>query len=464
MLLPLALSLWLRDGTAHAYAKAIFITLAFGVVMWLAARNTKTELKTRDGFLLVVLIWVLLPAFAALPLLFYLPELSFVDAYFETTSGLTATGGTVMVGLDALPPSINIWRAELIWLGGMGLIVLAVAVLPLLGVGGRQLYKAETPGPMKDTKLTPRIAETAKGLWLIYAALTLICFFSYKLAGMTWFDASVHGFTTMGLGGFSSHDTSFGFFNSPAIEAVAIIFMLVAGMNFATHFLFLRKKSLAPYKQDSEVKFFLLIILTSCIGVALYLWWQGVYSSFFYALRVATFNTVSIVTTTGYSSTDYGAWPIFAPLWIIFLCTFVSCSGSTGGGMKMIRAQILWKRILREAVKTLHPNAITPIKISGVVVPNSIVHAILVFVVLFIMSIVAIGLVLAASGLDAITAFSAAIACITNLGPGLGQVGPTMTYASLSDFQTAVCAFTMLLGRLELITFLLIFTPMFWRK
>jgi trk system potassium uptake protein len=443
---------------------AILITLACGVVMWLSARNTKIELKTRDGFLLVVLVWVLLPAFSTLPLLFYLPELPFIDAYFETVSGLTTSGATVLTGLDSLPVSINVWRAQLVWLGGMGLIVLAVAVLPLLGVGGRDLFQAETPGPMKETKLTPRITETAKGLWLVYFSLTVACLLSFKIAGMSWLDALMHSFSTMGLGGFSSHDASFAYFDSVSIEAVAIIFMLVAGMNFATHFLVWKRKNLAPYKLDPEIKYFLLVTLASCLGIAFYLWWNNVYHDFFPALRAATFNTVSIATTTGFASVDYGKWPIFAPLWMMFLCTFATCAGSTGGGIKMIRAQLLAKQIFREFSKTLHPQAVITVKSAGTVVTNKIVQAVLVFVVIYVISVIALTLVLTISGLDFITAFSAIIACINNMGPGLNDIGPATTYASLSGFQKLVCVFAMLLGRLELFTLLIVFTPAYWRK
>ena len=464
MLAPLGLSLWLDDAAQFAYDESIAITIGCGLVMWLATRGYRRELQVRDGFLLVVLVWSVLPAFATLPLMFFLPELSFTDAYFEAVSGLTTTGATVLTGLDQLPLSINLWRGELVWLGGMGLIVLAVAILPLLGVGGRQMLKAETPGPMKETKLTPRIAETAKGLWLVYAGITLACIIAFKLAGMNWFDAVMHAFTTMGLGGFSSHDASFAYWNSPLIELVAIVFMLIAGVNFATHFLVWRGKSLSPYRHDPEMGLFIGITLASCLGLACYLWLMGVYPDPLAALRYASFNTISIATSTGYASTDYYLWPIFAPLWMLFLSSFCSSSGSTGGGIKMIRAQLLYKQVFREMVKIMHPQAVAPIKLGGAVVPNRIIFAVLAFMFIYIASIVSMTLVLALSGLDVITAFSAVVACINNTGPGLNQVGPATTYAVLTDFQTWVCSFAMLLGRLELFTLLVVFTPAFWRK
>lgn len=464
MLLPLAVALLLHDGASHAYDEAVLITFGAGVLLWLATRHVKRELKVRDGFLLVVTVWSVLPAFATLPLMFYLPELSFTDAYFETMSGLTTTGATVLSNLDTLPPSINIWRGELVWLGGMGVIVLVVAILPLLGIGGRQMYKAETPGPMKDTQLTPRIAETAKGLWLVYAGITVACILSYWAAGMTWLDAVVHGFSTMGLGGFSTHDASFGYFNSPLIETVSMLFMLIAGINFATHFMVWRQKSPGAYRHDPEAGKFIFVVLASCAGLALYLWSKGVYPDFFSSLRYAAFNTISIATTTGYANTDYNLWPIFAPIWMLFLSSFATSSGSTGGGIKMIRAEILYRQVYKELIRIMHPHALTAAKISGHVVPNKIIYAVLAFFFIYIVSIVSLTLVLTASGLELVTAFSAVIATLNNTGPGLNEVGPATTFAVLTDFQTWVCSFAMLLGRLELFTLLVVFTPAFWRK
>lgn len=464
MLIPLGLAIWGDDGARFVFEESISITLGCGLLMGLMTRRYKRELQTRDGFLLVVLVWSVLPAFAMLPLLFYLPELNFSMAYFEAVSGLTATGGTVLSGLDTLPPSINLWRGEIVWLGGMGLIVLAVAILPLLGVGGRQLLNAEIPGPMKENKLTPRIAETAKGLWSIYAVLTLACIMAYRWAGMDWFDAVMHAFTTLGLGGFSSHDASYGYWDSPLIESVAIIFMLIAGINFATHFLAWRAKSLTSYRYDSEVGWYVMIMLISCIGLTFYLWFTDVYADPLTALRYAAFNIVSVATTTGYSNTDYGVWPMFAPLWMLFLSGFCSSSGSTGGGIKMIRVRILYQQVYREMITIMHPNAVIPAKLGRSVVANRIILAVLVFLFVYTVSIVLMTLVLTLSGLDGMTSFSAAVACINNLGPGLGNVGPANTYAFFTDFQIWVCSFAMLLGRLEFFTLLVIFTPAFWRK
>ncbi|HEY9446726.1 MAG TPA: potassium transporter TrkG, partial [Burkholderiales bacterium] len=300
--------------------------------------------------------------------------------------------------------------------------------------------------------------------WVVYALISLACLLAYAAAGMNWFDAVMHMFTTMGLGGFSSHDASFGYWNSPAIEAVSILFMLIAGLNFGTHFLALRARSLAPYRRDPEAGLFVTVLVASAVGVAAYLYAAGTYPQFLAALRYAAFNVVSVATTTGFANTDYNTWPVFVPMWMLFLCSFASCSGSTGGGIKMIRAQLLATQVYREFVRLLHPQAVTPIKIRDQVVENKVIFAVLAFMFIYVSSIVIMTLVLLGSGLDAITAFTAVIACINNTGPGLNQVGPATTYAVLSDFQTWVCTFAMLVGRLELFTLLIVFTPAFWRK
>lgn len=464
MLVPLACSLALADAALSAHGTSLLVTFLAGAALWFATRREKGELQIRDGFLLVALVWITLPAFAALPLLLGIPGLGFTGAYFEAVSGLTASGGTVLSGLDDLAPSLNLWRGFMIWLGGMGVIVLAVAILPLLGVGGSQIFKAETPGPMKDTKLTPRIAETAKGLWLVYFALTILCLLAYRWAGMDWFDATMHAFTTMGLGGFSTHDASFAHWNSPRIEAVAIVFMVIAGVNFATHFLAWRGRSAASYRRDSEARVYVLVLLASVLGIAAYLWLQGTYADPWTALRFAAFNVVSVATTTGYSNTDYNLWPAFAPLWMLFLCSFVSCSGSTGSGIKMIRAQILFKQIFRELLRIIHPRVLRPVKLAGLAVENRIVLAVLAYVFVYVSCIVVATLLLCATNLDVLTAFSAVVASINNTGPGLGQVGPASTFAVLSQPQMWLCSFLMLLGRLELMTLLVVLTPAFWQK
>jgi trk system potassium uptake protein TrkH len=464
MLLPLVLSHALRDGAASAFDKGALIAFVAGVVIWLGTRRFKTELQTRDGFLLVALAWTLTPAFATAPLLLHLPDLSFTGAYFETASALTTTGSTVLSGLDGLPASINFWRCQLQWMGGMGVIVLAVAILPLLGVGGAQLFKAETAGPMKDTKLTPRITETAKWLWFIYLLITLACIASYWVAGMTWLEAAMHAFTTLSLGGFSNHDASFAHFNSSALEAVAIVFMLLAGINFAMHFRVFSRRSLEPYLRDPETKAFLALMVGSSLVVAGYLLHSGMYRDASSALRHASFNVVSVATTTGYASTDFDKWPIFTSMVMMFLCTFASCAGSTGGGIKMVRALIMFKQALREFSRIVHPRAVLRLKYGGEPVDNQIIFAVLAFMLVYGGVMIVATLALLATGLDLTSAYTAVVASLTNTGPGLNEVGPARNFAGLSAFQLWVCAAAMLLGRLELFSLLVVFTPGFWRR
>ena len=463
MLVPLVWAWIADDGAQRAYDEGFALTFFCGLYLWYKTRKVTRELQVRDGFLMVVLVWTVLPAFATVPLMLQL-DMSFTDAYFECMSGLTTTGATVLSNLDQLPQSINLWRHLLVWIGGMGLIVLAIAILPLLGIGGRTMFKAETPGPMKDSKMTPRIAQTAKGLWAVYVSVTLACMISYHLAGMDWFDAVCHTFSTMGLGGFSTHDASFGYFNSPAIEMVAVCFMLIAGMNFATLYLAFSRASIRPYLHDPEAPWFLAVSLGSVVMIALYLRLSGTYGSDAEALRHALFNVVSIATTTGYASVDYAQWPMFAPLWMLFLCSFATSAGSTGGGIKMIRALLLYKQFYRELVRAMHPSAVYNVRIGGQVMPQNILFAALSFGFVYMVSIVSMTLLMSFSGLDVVTAFTAIVASLNNTGPGLGAVGPSGTYEVLTDFQTWVCTFAMLLGRLELFTLLVVLTPAFWRK
>lgn len=461
---PLASSLIYQDGTTWQFFDALIVCLGCGGLLAILTRRFKRELQPRDGFLLVTLAWVLMATIATMPLLFAIPGLSFTDAFFEALSGLTTTGATVLSGLDKLPASVNLWRHELNWLGGMGIIVLAVAILPLLGVGGMQLYKAETPGPMKDSKLTPRIASTAKALWLVYFAITAACVAALKLAGMNWLDAICHAFATLSLGGFSTYDASVGQFDSPAIEAILVFFMLVAGVNFASHFNAWRGRSLVYYWHDTEAKAFLGLIAASILVCSLYLWFMETYPDFLTAFRHVAFNLVSIATDCGFASVDYDQWPIFVPLWMLFLSCITACSGSTGGGIKMIRTLILSQQGFRELQKLIHPNVVNPIRIGSSIVPQGIGGAVLGFIFLYALTVGELTFFLIASGMDFISAFTAIIACINNAGPGLHVVGPAQNYAALTDFQTWVCSFAMLAGRLEIFTLLVLFTPYFWRK
>lgn len=463
-LLPLISAVVFQDGTLLLFLEDMASTFGAGLVLWALTRNFQRELKAKEGFMLVVLAWTGMAAFATFPLMSSLPGLSFTDAYFETMSGLTTTGSTVLSGLDGLPPTLNLWRHELNWLGGMGIIVLAVAILPVLGVGGRQLLMAETPGPIKDSKLTPRITETAKSLWLVYGGITLLCILCLRWAGMNWLDAICHAFATMGLGGFSTHDASVGYFDSPAIEAVLIVFMLIAGLNFATHFLALRGRSFAPYAQDIEAAPYLMLVLGSCLGIALYLQWQGTYPDFLTALRHASFNLVSIATDCGFASVDFNLWPVFAPLWMLFLSCLAACAGSTGGGIKMVRTLILVKQSQLQMFMLTHPSAVNPLKLGGMVISSPITLSVLGFIFVYFMSIVILTLMLVISGLDFISSLSAILASINNAGPGLGAVGPATNYGSLTDVQTWICITAMFLGRIEVFTALILFTPAYWRK
>jgi trk system potassium uptake protein TrkH len=464
MLIPLAVALLAGERASEDYDLAIVATFASGVAMWLGTRRFRRELLPRDGFLLVTLVWTALPAFAALPLLLHLPGLSFTDAYFEAMSGLTTTGATVLSGLQDLPLSINVWRCLLQWLGGMGIIVMAVAILPLLGVGGSQVFRSEYAGPLKEAKLTPRIADTAKLLYAVYVGLSLACFLAYWLAGMRWVDALMHTFSTMGIGGFSSYDASFAHWDSPAIERVAVVFMTLAGINFTLHFTAWRSRSPAVYLRDPEARTYLLVLAAAVVVLTAFLVFRDVHPDWDGAFRQALFNGVSIITTTGYASTDYNQWPIFAPILMLFLASFATCAGSTGGGIKMIRGLILLKQARREFVRILHPRSIAPVTVGERVIENQVIFAVLAFMLIYGASITWLSILLLASGLDLITALTAVFACINNIGPGLNQVGPGSNYAALDGFETWVCTFAMLIGRLELLSVLVLFTPAYWRK
>jgi trk system potassium uptake protein TrkH len=461
---PLGFAFVQDDGMRDTFAIAMAVTFVLGAGLAAALRRQRRELQPRDGFLLVTLTWLLLPVFGALPLMLGIEGLSFTDAYFEAMSGLTTTGATVLTGLEKLPVSLNVWRCFMVLIGGMGIIVLVVAILPLLGVGSSQLFRSESAGPMKDHKLTPRMAETARGLWLVYFSIAAVCFGAYRAAGMSWSDAFMHMCSTMGLGGFAAYDASFAAFQSPLIEAVAVFFMLLAGVNFALYFMVWKKRSLAVLRRDTEVRLYAAVMGVSVLGVAAYLKLTGTYAGFGESLRHAAFNVVSIATTTGFASVDYAQWPVFAPVFMLFLCGFATCAGSTGGGIKLVRSILLLKTAQRELTRIVHPRAVVPVTLGGAVVPPTVMYSVLAFMLIYGFVMVLVTLLLLLSGLDLVSASTAAIACINNTGPGLGQVGPAGNYQGLSDFQTWVCTLAMLLGRLELLTVLVLFTPQFWRR
>jgi len=460
---PIAVSLIYADGIWIDFVDAMIVSVGGGALLAILTFGQRRELKPRDGFLLVTLAWVLMAAIASVPLLLVIDGISFTDAFFETMSGLTTTGATVLTGIEHLPPSLNLWRHELNWLGGMGIIVLAVAILPLLGVGGMQLYKAEMPGPMKDAKLTPRIAGTAKALWLVYFALTLACALALRAAGMTWLDAVCHAFSALSLGGFSTYDASVGQFDSPLIEAILIVFMVLAALNFATHFLAWRGRSLAAYRHDAEVRAVVALLAASIAVCAAYLWWVGTYVDPLASLRHVAFNLVSIATDCGYASQDFSQWPVFVPMWMLFLSCVTVSSGSTGGGIKMVRTLILSQQARLELKRLVHPSVVAPIRVGAKTVPQGIAAAVLGFLFLYLFTLLELSFILMASGMDTITAISAIVACINNMGPGLGTVGPAGNYQELTDFQTWVCAAAMLIGRLEVLSVFVLFTPGFWK-
>jgi len=461
---PLAFSLVQGDAATGAFVQSMGITAACGLALSLATRRFRRELQPRDGFLLVTLTWTVLPAFGALPMLLAIPGLSFTDGYFEAMSGLTTTGATVLTGLEKLPLSINVWRCFMVLVGGMGIIVLVVAILPLLGVGATQLFNSETAGPMKDQKLTPRMAETARGLWVVYFSFFAACTLAFRWAGMGWADAFMHACSTMGLGGLAAYDASFGAFNSPLIEAVTVLFMLLAGVNFSLYFLVWRKRSIGVLLRDTEARAFLALMVGSVLLVAGYLALLGVYPTFTESLRHAAFSVVSVATTTGFATVDYAQWPMFAPMLMMALCCFATCAGSTGGGIKLVRSLLLQKQALRELTRIVHPRAVVPVTFGGAVVPPQVLSSVMAFMLIYGFVLTSVGMLLLLSGMDVVSAFTAAVACINNTGPGLGQVGPANNYQGLTDFQTWVCTVAMLLGRLELLSVLVLFTPHFWRR
>jgi trk system potassium uptake protein TrkH len=462
MLPPVLVSLWYDDGTAKLFLASAVILLVSGLAIFLPVRNVREELRLRDGFIIVTVCWLTLALVGALPfLLLTQPQLSYVDAVFESMSGLTTTGATILTNIDELPRGILYYRQQLQWLGGLGIVVLAVAIMPMLRIGGMQLYRAETPGPLKDSKLTPRITETAKALWLIYLGITVTCALAYWLGGMTMFDAVGHAFSTVAIGGMSTHDAGFAWFDNPTLELIAIFFMIVAGINFAIHFTSWKRASAQPYFHDPELKTYasLLLGFTVLTTIALYL--NGTYDSMSEAARYGSFQVVSVMTTTGYSTTEFALWPGFIPIMLICIAFIGGCAGSTCGGMKVIRVMLLYRQAVREIQRLIHPHAVIPVKIGGRKTSPAVMDAVWGFFFLYVSSFVMITIALNGVGVDPVTAYAAAAACITNLGPGLGEV--SSNYASLNATAKVILSFAMLMGRLEIFTLLVLFTPTFWR-
>jgi trk system potassium uptake protein TrkH len=462
MLTPVAVASIYQENTAQTFLIAFAITLLVGLAFWLPSRNRTGELRTRDGFIVTVFFWLVLSTFGALPLMLSeAPNLTFMDALFESISGLTTTGATVISGLDHLPKSILYYRQQLQWLGGIGIVVIAVAILPMLGVGGMQIYRAETPGPMKDSKLTPRITETANVLFKIYLSLTVVCALAYWAAGMTGFDAISHSFSTVAIGGFSTHDDSIGFFNSDTIMAICTFFMIVSGLNFALHYHVWHNRKLSYYWADPEARMYIYLLLVGMLITCSYLYYSGTYNQE-ESVSQGMFQLVSIMTTTGFATAEFSNWPTFLPFFLLFLSFFGACAGSTGGGIKIGRMLILAQQGIREIYRLVHPNALLPIKIRNRRIPDRVVDAIWAFVGVYLAIFYLMVLLLLASGLDYVTAWSATAASLNNLGPGLGAVATN--YADLGGFAKSVLCWGMLLGRLEIFTLLVLFTPTFWKN
>jgi len=462
MLPPIIISVLYEDHAWLSFIEGFVLTFVAGILCWLPVYRERRELRLRDGFLIVASFWTVLGTFGAAPLYFddHL-SLSITDAVFESVSGLTTTGATVLTGLDKLPRSILYYRQQLQWLGGMGIIVLAVAVLPMLGVGGMQLYRAETPGPVKDTKLTPRITETAKALWYVYLGFTLTCLLSYMAAGMDWFDALCHSFSTVAIGGFSTHDLSIGFFDSTAVDLVAIAFMFFAGINFSLHFYAWRYVSIRHYGRDPEFRAYSFVLAVISALVIISLFQHQTFARPGDTLINGLFQAVSIATTTGYTTADFSAWPAAVPVLLVFSSFIGGSAGSTAGGIKVIRWLLVYKQGLREIVRLVHPSAEIPVKLGNKAVPYRVVDAVWGFFSVYVIVFAGMMLAMMATGLDQITAFSAVAATLNNLGPGLGEV--SAGFMTLSAGAKWISVAGMLLGRLEIFTLLVLITPTFWR-
>ena len=461
LLPPLVVSLLYQDGEAADFATTIVVVIAAGLALWFPVRRRRHRVRNRDGFMIVALLWVFTGLLSALPLLIGL-DLAPADAVFESVSGFTTTGATVLTGLDTMPPSLLFYRQELQWLGGIGVVVSALALLPMLGVGGMQLFKAETPGPMKDEKLTPRIAHTAQTLWRIYLAMTVICALLYWLAGMTAFDAVSHSLTTVSTGGFSTHDASIAYFDSPVIEAIAIAFMLLGAISFNVHFIAWRQRRPGTYCQNVEVRVFLLTLLGAALLTGSVLLATGEASGSLEAARYAAFEVVSVMTSTGYGIDDFSQWPLSLPVLLIFISFIGGCAGSTAGGMKVIRFVVMGRGALLEVERLVHPKMVRPLKLGNRVVPPDIVDAVWGFFAVYVATFALLMLALMATGLDQVTAFGAIATSMNNLGPGLGEVATQ--FGTVDDSVKWISAVAMLLGRLEIFTLLVLFSPAFWRR
>jgi trk system potassium uptake protein TrkH len=462
LLPPIGVSLYYGDGHWQPFFDSFCGMLVVGALIWWPARKAHRELRVRDGFLVVSLFWIVLGLAGAVPLLISdKPDLGLTDAVFEAVAGFTTTGATVLVGIEELPISILYFRQQTQWLGGIGIVVLAVALLPMLGVGGMQLLKAESPRPAKDVRLTPRITETAKALWVIYVTLTVLCAACYWMAGMSPFDAIAHSFSTVSTGGHSTHDLSLGYFDNVAVEMVASLFMLLGSVNFALHFFVWRYRRVQDYFRDPEFRAFLLLVTCLFLLTLGMLLVKGVYTTDT-AIRTSLFTAISAQTGTGFFTTDYSVWPGAIPV-ILLLATFISGSaGSTSGGMKVIRWLLIWKQGQREVQRLIHPSAEIPVRIGSKPVDWQIIDSVWGFFAAYMILFAVLMVLMMIAGADHVTAFSAIAACINNYGVGLGEVASN--FRSISEAGKWLCVIAMLLGRLEIFPLLVIATPSFWRR
>lgn len=457
---PLAISLFIHDGEMDELLKSFLIIITIGFLLWFPFRTDHMMLRKKDGFLIVVFFWVILSIFGSIPFIIAF-DISLADSLFESVSGLTTTGATVLQGLDTMPPSILFYRAELQWIGGMGLVVLAVAIIPRLGIGGMSIYLAEAPGPMKDEKLTSRLMDSSRIIWRIYVLITLSCTLAYWLAGMTFFDAISHSMATVSTGGFSTHDQSLGYFQNPIIEYIAVVFMLLGAINFSVHYLAIHKLSIMTYIHDVEVRAFFSTVIVVIIICASSLSVYGYYDTAEQSIRNSTFEVVSVITSTGFGTVDFSLWPTFLPLMLILISFVGGCGGSTAGGMKVLRMLVLTKLSYREIKRLLHPDGIFPVRLGGKgIIQEKHLKGIFGYFSLYIFTFVVLLLLMVLANVDQVTAFSAIATCMNNMGPGLGEV--TMSFASLSDTAKYISIAAMLLGRLEIISILVLFHPKFW--
>jgi trk system potassium uptake protein TrkH len=461
---PIGVSLLYGDGRALPFAAAALLCLVSALLLRWFGRHGDLELRTRDSFLMIAPSYLLMALFAAMPLWFCLPQLTPTEAYFEAMSGLTTTGATVLNGLDALPPSINLWRHQLGWIGGFAALGMTMSAVPLIGLGRLRIYRLQPTGSLRDSQLTPRVNEIVGTLWLIYVALTVLCVLALHVAGMGWFDAVCHALSTLSLTGTSTHDASIAWFHSPLIEFVIALFMLIGSLNFITHFSAWHARNAQPYRRDPEVCASLLLIVASCVLIAVYLASSGVYAGVLAALRHCSFDVISMATSTGFVSSDYALWPLPSALWMMVLTCVACSSGSAGGGIKMIRMQILFRQTGREIDGLVHPHSVRALKLGERIIPDRMVQSVLAFVHLYALSVIVLGFVLMISGVDLLTAFSAILAAINNTAHGVGAVGPGHSFGHFNTFQTWVCIVAMLLGRLELLGLIIPLTPAYWKQ